>query len=85
MAKTNDNIDKAFEILENISLSKEERALYLSREMAIHDEATKLDEAKKEAKLEVAKNLLDILDDETISIKTGINIEKVRELRRLNK
>lgn len=85
MAKTNDNIDKAFEILENISLSKEERALYLSREMAIHDEATKLDEAKKEAKLEVAKNLLDILDDETISIKTGINIEKIRELRRLNK
>ena len=48
VAKTNDNIDKAFEILENISLSKEERALYLSREMAIHDEATKLDEAKKE-------------------------------------
>ena len=85
VAKTNDNIDKAFEILENISLSKEERALYLSREMAIHDEATKLDEAKKEAKLEVAKNLLDILDDETISIKTGIDIDKIRELRRLNK
>ena len=85
MAKTNDNIDKAFEILENISLSKEERALYLSREMAIHDEATKLDEAKKEGKLEVAKNLLDILDDETISIKTGIDIDKIRELRRLNK
>ena len=85
VAKTNDNIDKAFEILENISLSKEERALYLSREMAIHDEATKLDEAKKEAKLEVAKNLLDILDDETISINTGIDIDKIRELRRLNK
>lgn len=85
MAKTNDNIDKAFEILENISLSKEERALYLSREMAIHDEVTKLDEAKKEGKLEVAKNLLDILDDETISIKTGIDIDKIRELRRLNK
>ena len=85
VAKTNDNIDKAFEILENISLSKEERALYLSREMAIHDEATKLDEAKKEGKLEVAKNLLDVLDDEIISIKTGIDIEKVRELRKLNK
>ncbi len=85
VAKTNDNIDKAFEILENISLSKEERALYLSREMAIHDEVTKLDEAKKEGKLEVAKNLLDILDDETIAIKTGIDIEKIRELRRLNK
>lgn len=33
----------------------------------------------------MAKNLLDVLEDEIISIKTGIDIEKVRELRKLNK
>ena len=86
VAKTNDNIDKAFEILENISLSKEERALYLSREMALHDEATRLDDAKEEGRaekgLESAKNLLDVLDDETISLKTGLTIEKIQQLRK---
>ena len=40
---------------------------------------------RTEKGLEIAKNLLDILDDETISIKTGIDIEKIRELRRINK
>ena len=43
------------------------------------------DENKKEGKLEVAKNLLDVLDDETIALKTGIDLETIRELRRLNK
>ena len=33
-------------------------------------------------KIEVAKNLLDILDDEIISTKVGLDIEKVRKLRR---
>ena len=37
--------------------------------------------AKKEAKLEIAKNLLDILDDETIAIKTGLDIEEIKKLR----
>ena len=27
------------------------------------------------------KNLLDILDDETISLKTGLTIEKIQQLR----
>jgi hypothetical protein len=31
--------------------------------------------------LEIAKNLLDILDDETISIKTGLSIETIKSLR----
>lgn len=31
--------------------------------------------------LEVAKKLLDILDDETIATKTGLAVEKIRELR----
>ena len=31
--------------------------------------------------IEIAKNLLDVLDDETIAIKTGLTLEEVRGLR----
>jgi transcription initiation factor IIE alpha subunit len=31
--------------------------------------------------IEIATNLLDVLDDETIAIKTGLNIEEIRKLR----
>ena len=81
VAKTDDKIDKAFEILETISLSKEERAAYLSREMALHDEATRLSEAEERKAIEIAKNLLGILDDETIAKTTGLDIGKVKKLR----
>lgn len=43
------------------------------------------EEGRTEKGLEIAKNLLDILDDETIALKTGIDIEKIRDLRKLNK
>ena len=86
VAKTDSNIDKAFEILETISLSREERAAYLSREMALHDEATRLSDAEergeKRKAIEIANNLLDILDDETIALKTGLSIEEVKALRK---
>ena len=32
--------------------------------------------------IEIAKNLLDVLDDETISLKTGLTIEKIQQLRK---
>ena len=32
-------------------------------------------------KIEIAKNLLDILDNDTISLKTGLSVEEVQELR----
>jgi predicted transposase/invertase (TIGR01784 family) len=38
-------------------------------------------EGLEEAKIEIAKNLLDILDNETISIKTGLSISEVEKLR----
>ena len=41
-------------------------------------------EGIKEGIKEVAIKLLDILDDKTISEKTGLDIEEVRELRKLN-
>lgn len=43
-----------------------------------------LDRGRKEAMLEIAKNSLDRLDDETISQITGLNIEEVRNLRSMS-
>ena len=38
----------------------------------------------KQRNIEIAKNLLDVLDDETISLKTGLTIEKIQQLRKEN-
>ena len=38
----------------------------------------------EEGKLEVAKNLLDVLSDEIISVKTGLSIEIIKKLRAEN-
>ncbi len=35
----------------------------------------------EQREIEIAKNLLDILDDETIALKTGLTIEEVRRIR----
>ncbi|MBN2220796.1 MAG: Rpn family recombination-promoting nuclease/putative transposase [Vallitaleaceae bacterium] len=39
------------------------------------------EEGAKEKQIEIAKNLLDILDDQTIALKTGLTIEEVHKLR----
>ncbi len=36
---------------------------------------------KHAEKLEIARNLLDVLDDATIAIKTGLSIEAIKALR----
>lgn len=41
----------------------------------------KIEEGRLEEKLDIARNLLDVLDDETISKKTGLSIEEVKKLR----
>jgi len=40
-----------------------------------------LREGEKNKAIEIAKNLLDVLDDETISQKTGLSIEEVGKLK----
>ncbi|MGL5066201.1 MAG: hypothetical protein ACRC6T_00030 [Sarcina sp.] len=77
----------------NVKMSKEEKVIYDMRQKAVHDEANALysareqgieqgkEQGKEEAMIEVAKNILDVLDDETISIKTGLSIVEVRKLR----
>lgn len=48
MAKVNRDIDKAYDILTTMSYDDKTRMEYLAREMALHDEATRIDEAIKE-------------------------------------
>ena len=38
-------------------------------------------EGSRQRSFEIAKNLLDVLDDETIALKSGLNMEEVRALR----
>ena len=40
-----------------------------------------IEQGKLKEKIEIARNLLDILDNETIAIKTGLAIEEIEELR----
>ena len=41
-----------------------------------------LEEGRKEEKINIAKKLLDILDDETIALKTELPIEVIQDLRK---
>ena len=42
-----------------------------------------IEQGKEEEKVEIAKNLLDVLDDETIASATGLEVEEVRQMRLL--
>jgi len=42
------------------------------------------EKGKKEKAIEIAKNLLDVLDNETISKKTGLSIDEIENLRKNN-
>ena len=71
--------DSAIEILE---ADKMEVERMVARNAFILDEMK--EKAKKEGIMDLAIKLLDVLDDKTISEKTGINIEKIKELRKMN-
>ncbi|MPQ45183.1 Rpn family recombination-promoting nuclease/putative transposase [Clostridium tarantellae] len=87
-------IKEAKEELVRLSSDENERIAYNKRKMAILDRVSDLENAeekgiekglvigKKEGIEEVAKNLLDVLDDETISLKTGLTINEVKNLRK---
>lgn len=82
-------IARAEEILKQLGSFDEIRRYYEAREIAIHDEITRITgaraegrvEGQREKSLEIARSLLDILDDQTISEKTGLSLEEVSKLR----
>ena len=93
-------IKMAEEKLEKLSHDPDTIALYRAREDSAHERANLISTGIQrgieegiqqgiqqgiyQRNIELATNLLDILDDETISQKTGLSVEKVRKLRMSN-
>ena len=83
-------IKEAKDELVKISADKEQRALYEMRQKTLHDEANALYSAKElgieqgieQGKIESAKGLLHLLDDETIAKSIGLDLEIVQNLRK---
>jgi predicted transposase/invertase (TIGR01784 family) len=87
-------IKKAFEIANQANLNREELEDLEKREIYIHDQRNAVkrairrgkeqgrEEGMREAKFEIAKQLLDVLDEEMISQKTGLSLEEVQNLKK---
>ena len=75
-------IQKAKKELVRISNDEKARAIYDMREKARMDKISAMATAKQQGKIEVAKNLIDVLDDEAIALATGLDINIIKELRK---
>lgn len=90
---SNKEIREAKDELYRLSRNSKERELYYMREKSLKDEISALANAEekgmqkgleqgmKEKAIEIAKSLLDILDVETIALKTGLQIEEIENLK----
>lgn len=76
--------DAKYELL-RISASSKERELYERRKESLLNKVSALKNAEEKGQrkkaIEIARNLLDILDSETISLKTGLSMGDINELR----
>jgi predicted transposase/invertase (TIGR01784 family) len=76
---------QAFEIANKFTWNKKELEYYDSMDLKQADDKNALDTAEKKGankkRIEIAKNLLDILDIETIALKTGLSIQEVEDLK----
>lgn len=80
-----EEIKEAKDELYRLSRDKNELELYNLREKSFVDKVSALSEAEEKGQrkkaLEIAKNLLYVLDNETIAAKTGLRIEEIENLR----
>lgn len=75
------NIKKAIEKLDIMYLDKEEREIYENDLKALRIQKAEIKTAEKKARKEIAENLLDILDNKTITVKTGLSLDEIEKLR----
>ncbi|WP_020620591.1 Rpn family recombination-promoting nuclease/putative transposase [Paenibacillus daejeonensis] len=76
-------LGKAMTALEYLSQDAEARRLYEMRQKALHDEASMLDGAREEGKLEVAQNMLAKgMEIRDIAELTGLSADHLETLRR---
>ncbi|MGL6227639.1 MAG: hypothetical protein ACRC3J_00340 [Culicoidibacterales bacterium] len=74
-----------------MSNDEEIRMQYHYRQKALHDEASQKEQAFEQGieqgiektRMENAKNLLSLLDDEAIATAIGLTVEDVRKLRKM--
>ncbi|MGL6058100.1 MAG: hypothetical protein ACRC17_07260 [Culicoidibacterales bacterium] len=70
-----------------MSNDEEIRMQYHYRQKALHDEASQKEQAFEQGieknRIENAKNLLSLLDDEAIATAIGLTMEDVRKLRKM--
>ncbi|NJM47756.1 MAG: Rpn family recombination-promoting nuclease/putative transposase [Alkalinema sp. RU_4_3] len=82
-------LNHAFAIAEQSRLTKDELEILEKREMFLHDNRNAIryaeqkgrQEGRKETMIEIARQLLDVLDAETISVKTGLTLAEIQALR----
>ncbi len=79
-------INHAFTVAEQNKLTKKELDALEKREMFLHDNRNAILKAKQEGRqeerLEIARSLLDVLDEETIAQKTALTVAEVQRLKK---
>jgi predicted transposase/invertase (TIGR01784 family) len=86
-------LNHAFTVAQQSRLSRKELEILEKRQMFLHDNRNAIlkaeqdglkkgrQEGRQEEKLEIARQLLDLLDVETISQKTGLTVTEIQALR----
>lgn len=81
-----EEIREAKDELIRMSNNSEQRLLYEMRSKILKDKVSALNEAKRKGEqnkaLEIARNLLNLLDNETICKMTGLSPEIIEDLRK---
>jgi predicted transposase/invertase (TIGR01784 family) len=83
-------INHAFTVAQQSKLSRKELEILEKRQMFLHDNRNAILKARQEGEqvgekrkaLEIARQLLDVLDVETISHKTGLSVAEIQQLNR---
>lgn len=87
------SIQKALSTVNEANMTKEELHIQYKRKEFITVQRLAVSKADKDGfkkgmeqgieqeKINIAKNLLDILDDETIALKTGLSVEQIKKMR----
>jgi len=74
-------INKAFEVANRVGLTREELEDLEHQEIYIQDQRNAITKAVKQKASEIAKGLLDVLDEATIAQTTGLSIEEIQKLK----
>ena len=80
---THEPVQQAMDRLRELSADEETRRLAFVRERALHDEVSLLNDAKRQGREEVARNLIamNLLTDEQIATASGLTEAEVKALR----